>query len=220
MAGAFVYVHGSGQSAQQTVTDAKGKFTVDKLCAGTVQLFANVQKPQQMQGNTSAEVGADEEVKVVVAEQGGFAERVARPARVRSLVGQKLPDLATLNVAAAGEDLAGKFVLVAFFDVRQRPSRHYLKKLAGKADALGEQGVALVVVQAAPLEAEQLDTLVAKLDLPFALGVVTDDGKKTRAAWGIKGLPAFILTDREHIVRADDFDLKGLDAKLAELAGE
>ena len=124
-----------------------------------------------------------------------------------------------MSVDTAARDLAGRPLLVAFFDLRQRPSRHYLKKLAAKADALQAKGLTLVIVQAAPIEAEQLHALAAKLELPFALSVIAADPEKTRAAWGVKGLPGFILTDADHIVRAEDFGLNELDAKLAEIAG-
>ena len=219
VAEAYIDVHGQGQPTRQVRSDEAGKFTVTKLCAGAVEISVTVQRPKHLYANTEAKVGGDEDVKIVVLEQVGQMQRVGRTATVRSLVGKPLPDPAQLGVDPADLDLDGKPVLVAFFDVRQRPSRHYLKQLAGRYDALRAQGLALIAVQATPLEAEKFDPLVAKLALPFTLNVIAGEAEKTRAAWGVKGLPAFILTDPEHLVRADDFGFNELEAKLAEVIG-
>jgi len=41
--------------------------------------------------------------------------------------------------------------------------------------------------------------------------------KQTRFAWGVKSLPWLILTDKEHIVRAEGFNINELDEKITTL---
>ena len=61
-----VYVSGQGQQHRQGKTDAQGKFTIDKLCDGQVQVNANVRNGRTyLYGNVNAKAG-DTDVKVVV----------------------------------------------------------------------------------------------------------------------------------------------------------
>jgi len=216
MSGAAVHVFGDGQAFRQAQTDKEGKFTIEKLCEGSVQISVSVQTPTHMSANVSAQAG-DTDVKVVVVDQSA-GQRVVVPPVVRSLVGKPLPGLGKLNVNVTAKDLEGKAVLVGFFDLRQRPSRHFLKKLAAKVAALEEQGLAVIVVHAAPIEADQLKAMLAKLGVDIPMGVIQDDAEKTRAAWAVQGLPWFILADTKHVVRADDFAFTELDAKLEAIA--
>jgi hypothetical protein len=44
--------------------------------------------------------------------------------------------------------------------------------------------------------------------------MIQDNEEKTRSAWGVKSLPWLILTDDEHVVRAEGFALTELDDKI------
>jgi hypothetical protein len=44
--------------------------------------------------------------------------------------------------------------------------------------------------------------------------MITGYIEKIRFAWGVKSLPWLILTDRQHVVRAEGFGLAGLDERL------
>ena len=67
MANAEVYINGQGQQSRRGTTDAQGKFTIDKLCVGQVQVNANVRNNQTyLYGDVSANAG-DTDVTVVVA---------------------------------------------------------------------------------------------------------------------------------------------------------
>jgi hypothetical protein len=44
--------------------------------------------------------------------------------------------------------------------------------------------------------------------------MIQDEVEKTRFAWGVKSLPWLILTDQEHIVRAEGFSLSEFDKKI------
>ncbi|MGA2324168.1 MAG: carboxypeptidase-like regulatory domain-containing protein [Sedimentisphaerales bacterium] len=69
MANTEVYVSGQGQQFRHSMTNAQGKFTIDKLCDGQVQVSANVSNGRTyLHGNVSASAGATD-VKVVLAPQ-------------------------------------------------------------------------------------------------------------------------------------------------------
>ena len=44
--------------------------------------------------------------------------------------------------------------------------------------------------------------------------MVQGDVEKIRFAWGVRSLPWLVLTDRNHIVIAEDFPLTELDEKI------
>ena len=215
VSGASVHTFGDGQMSRQARTDKAGKFTLEKLCEGAVQISVNARNPTPMFANVSAQAG-DKDVKIIVAGQNVQQRAVSPPAR--SLVGKPLPDLGKLNVDVAAKDLEGKAVLIGFFDVRQRPSRHFLKKLAARAEELQGQGLAIIVVQAAPIDVDELQAALSNLGVDLPMGVIQEDADKTRADWAVQGLPWFILTDPKHVVRADDFTFSELDAKLQGIA--
>ena len=215
VAEAFVHTYGQGQASRQAQTDKDGKFTIEKLCEGLVQISVNASTPTQMFAAVSAQAG-DKDIKIVVADQ--TVQRRVVPPAARSLLGKPLPGLTKLNVDVETKDLEGQAVLVGFFDVRQRPSRHFLKKLAARAEELQGQGLAIIIVQAAPIDADEMQAALANLGVDLPMGVLQDDATKTRADWAVQGLPWFILADPKHVVRADDFTFNELDAKLQAIA--
>ena len=50
--------------------------------------------------------------------------------------------------------------------------------------------------------------------VPFSIGMIQADEEETRFKWGVCSLPWLILTDKEHIVRAEGFRLDELEAKI------
>ena len=55
--------------------------------------------------------------------------------------------------------------------------------------------------------------------MPFQVQMLDEDFEKQRPAWGIKALPWLVLTDKDHVVRAEGFAVSELEAKLKDLAG-
>ena len=53
--------------------------------------------------------------------------------------------------------------------------------------------------------------------ITLPVGMIQDDEEKTRFNWGIRSLPWLILTDKEHIVRAEGFNINELDGKITAL---
>lgn len=213
---ARVHAFGPGQSNRQAVADKDGKFTIDKLVAGQVQLQALSESagPVSQSGSANVQAG-DTNAKVVLGQHATFGPPV-EPKAV-SLVGKPLPDLAPVGLSDAAQAAAGKGVLVCFFDMDQKPSRRTVLALAAKAAELEAKGLVVVLVQAAAVEKDRLDAWMAEQKVPFPAGVVPGQADKARAArgkWGAVALPWMILTDAQHKVVFEGSSLSDLEAKL------
>ena len=46
------------------------------------------------------------------------------------------------------------------------------------------------------------------------VGQVRQDVEKVKLAWGVQSLPWLILTDRDHVVRAEGFPVDELEARI------
>jgi hypothetical protein len=58
---------------------------------------------------------------------------------------------------------------------------------------------------------------VKKNNVPFPVGTIQGDEEKVRFILGVKSLPWIILTDHEHVVRAEGFSLGELDETLRQI---
>lgn len=133
-----------------------------------------------------------------------------------SLLGRPLPQLKDLKIDLSPAQSAHKMMLICFFDMEQRPSRNCVIQLTKRAKKLKQGGVFIAAVQASELDENRLGSWAKENDLPFPVGIVQADGQKTRFTWGIKSLPWLILTDAQHIVRAQGFGIEALETKLAD----
>ncbi|UCE48340.1 MAG: redoxin domain-containing protein, partial [Phycisphaerales bacterium] len=136
------------------------------------------------------------------------------PRQPPSLVGKKLPELQDISVVLKSEQNKNKKILVCFWDMHQRPSRHCVVELAGRAEQLAQKGVTVVAIQALKMDEEALDKWVRENGVPFSVGIIRGDHEKTRTAWGVKSFPWLILTDKNHVVRREGFTLSDLDGML------
>ena len=140
------------------------------------------------------------------------------PRAGRSLVGKPLPDLADLGVTADSENLAGKRILLCFWNMEERPSRHCLQELAAKAGELEKKNVVVLAVHAGDIDPDALENQARSVGIPFPVYALKGDRQALMRTWGVQSMPCLILTDDEHVVRAEGFGIDELDAKLAELA--
>ena len=131
-----------------------------------------------------------------------------------SLVGKALPELEDVKTEFTREQAKGKAILVCFWDMNQRPSRHTVTELVKKTQELREQGVVVVCVHASKVDPNTLDKWAKDNNVPFAVGMIQANEEKTRFAWGVKSLPWLILADRKHIVTAEGFGIEELDDKI------
>jgi len=148
--------------------------------------------------------------------------RIAKPifkpeydlAKAPSLVGKPLPALTNFRIAPAPGDFDGQMVLVYFFDLHQRPSRHWMTELLKQAGELKKTGLLVVAVQTSAVDRKVLESYAATNRIAFPLGIIGADEEKTRFDWGLKSQPWMILTDRQQVVRAEGFGLEELNGKL------
>ncbi|UCF17693.1 MAG: redoxin domain-containing protein, partial [Phycisphaerales bacterium] len=143
-------------------------------------------------------------------------EVIGKSALTPSLIGKPLPDLSRLKIEPATLQADAKMILICFWDLDQRPSRRCLSRLAEQATELRDEDVTIVAVQASKVNHGALNRWVTKNSIPFPVGMIQDNEETTRFKWGVKWLPWLLLTDKEHIVRAEGFGLGELEAKIRE----
>jgi hypothetical protein len=146
--------------------------------------------------------------------QKGATEADMPPRVIESIAGKPLPELTEFGIKLSAADVNDRMILVCFWDMDQRPSRHYIMKLAEQAKQLKEKDITVITIQGTKVDEAALNEWVKKNNASFAPGMVTGDEEKTLFEWGVKSLPWLILTDRKHIVRAEGFSLAELDEKI------
>lgn len=129
-------------------------------------------------------------------------------------LGKSLPDIQEFNINLSHADTNDTKLLVCFFDMNQRPSRHCIIQLTKQARELKEKGITIIAVQALKVYEYTLDEWIKDNKIPFPVGTIKDNENKTRITWGIKSLPWLILTNKQHIVTAEGFTIDELDSKI------
>jgi len=147
----------------------------------------------------------------LVLEKNGRHELTLQPP---TLVGKPLPDLSQLGTSLTNRQFENQSILVCFFDMQQRPSRHVLSQLTKQFEQLREKGVTVVAVQGTTIAGDKLEKWSNERDIPFPLGLIQSDEEKTCSAWGVRSLPWLILTDKDHKVSCSGFSLAELDDKI------
>jgi len=210
-----IYAYGNGQPSRETFTDTKGRFTIENICPGPLSIQANSRDrtTRRLHGRTRVEGGATD-IKIIVYEMDQRGRRVQT--QPPSLAGKPLPDLKDVGLKLTSSDIEGKSILVCFWDMSQRPSRHCMTQLAKQIEPLKAKGVVLVAIQALKMDTKDFDEWIRKNNIPFS-AMIKGDAKKTRLTWGIRSLPWLILTDIDHLIRAEGFSVNELDAKLQKI---
>jgi len=131
------------------------------------------------------------------------------------LLGKPLPELSRMNITP--ELAQDKTLLVCFFDMNQRPSRHCIRELAKRAPELKEKGITVITVQASKTNEDKLNEWVKKYNIPFPVGMIEDDVEKIKFAWGLRSLPWLILTDSKHVVTAEGVALSEFNDMIDEI---
>lgn len=137
------------------------------------------------------------------------------PREPDSLIGKPLPKLGNMKTEFSLKQAEGKAILVCFLDMNQQPSQQCIGQLAKQAEQFEQKGITIVAIQASKVDENVLDGWVKKHDVPFPVGMIEDDVEKTKFAWGVRVQPWLILTDKEHIVRAE-VGLNELSQKIKE----
>ena len=145
-----------------------------------------------------------------------IGDRGSLSLRPPSLVGRGLPDFNDLKLSPLPTDMENKMILVCFFDMQQRPSRNCLMQLSQRAEELQARDIIVVVIQTSKIDQGELNKFVKVNATPFPVGMIAGEDEKTRFDWGVRSLPWLILTDTEHVVKAEGFGLDELNHKLQE----
>jgi hypothetical protein len=210
VARASIYTYGDNQPNLGALTDAKGQFSLEKVCPGPIQISANARGGGF--GNVTAE-GGDTNITIRLGVRPGI--RMSAP-RTTSLKGRPLPDLSPLGLTQA-EVPADQPILAIVIDAEQRPSRRALRLLAEQASVLKEKGMAVVVLHTGTMSDDAFKAWKQEAALPFAVGRFKGDPEKARASWGATALPWLILTDKTRRVMAEGFELDELEARIKAL---
>ena len=206
-----IFAHGRGQPNRETITDENGKFLIEKVCRGTIEIQANVRGEKRLHGRVKTEGGASD-IKIVLMELDSRGRSI--PKQPVSLIGKALPGFEGIDIEFDAEQAKGKKLLVCFFDIGQRPSRHCVRELAKKAGQLKEKGITIAAIQASRVDEDKLNEWVEENNVGFAVGMIRDEEEETLFNWGVKRLPWLILTDEGHIVRAEGFGPGEVDEKI------
>ncbi|MBL7185398.1 MAG: carboxypeptidase regulatory-like domain-containing protein [Phycisphaerae bacterium] len=210
VAGVRVNTYSSNQPSRRADTDADGRFILDGVCAGRTVILAT-KFGTSLHGSVIADVGTTD-ARIVLSERSSRPRYV--PKQPPLLAGRPLPDLKKYGIASDSNQTKDKVILVCFWDMNQRPSRHCITQLAKRAEQLGERGVIVVSVQAAKVDEDELSEWVKKYNISFPVGAIATDHEKTRFALGVRSLPWLILTDERHIVTAEGFSMAEFDQRL------
>jgi hypothetical protein len=207
--GVNINLNGDGQPDGNMTTDSQGRFHF-QVCEGQIRLFAYSQNGG---GNAQATVEAGDTniVMNLTASPGGFRA----PPRRAALKGSPLPDLTSVNLAAAAP--VGQPVLLCLFDAGQRPSRHIVNQLEQQAAALRQKNIFIAGVQAAVTTDDIFNQWKSASPVSFPVGRVTEKSAKTKWASEVTALPWLILTDASHKVVAEGFSLDDVDAQIQKL---
>ncbi len=212
VANAKVTSSGRNQPKNKTQTDKDGKFEF-KVCEGRVTIRVDSIDRPVLSGSVVAE-GGDTDVKIIIGEGSPSRQYAAKQPPI--LIGKSLPDMKDFGINLSPADVNDKAILVCFFDMEQRPSRNCIQQLSKRAQKIRAKDVVVIAVQTTKTEQAQLDEWVKENNISFPVGMIADDSEKIQFTWGVKFLPWLILTNKEHIVVAERFDLSELDDKIIE----
>jgi hypothetical protein len=206
---ASVSARGLDQPIRSARSDSSGRFEITGLVAGEVRLQAYA-RAEDLVGSADAKAG-DADVKVEVSPRPVVTSGPVG-AETPSLVGKVLPDVNALGLKEAVDAAAGKNLLICFFDLNQRSSRHMVRSLAANRAGLESKGVMLIAVDTSGVADAERNAALEKDGVWFPIG---KGGREEVSSWRAAAMPWLILTDTGHVVRAEGFTPEQLDDALA-----
>jgi hypothetical protein len=212
------YTHLGFERDRTTITDAEGRFRFEHIRtkvrpdgSRSEQQWERVPRVWEISyGDTSKTIAFYDDTTIE------DFELVIKPSLIdsQSLVGSAMPGFDGIKINLPTEQIKNKAVLFCFFDMNQRPSRNCLQQLSKKTQELKAKDIVVVAVQSSKIDENKLDKWIKDQNITFPIGMVRGDEEEIRFIWGIKSLPWLILTDKQHIVRAEGFGLSELGEKL------
>jgi protocatechuate 3,4-dioxygenase beta subunit len=208
--GAEVRCWGQGQPKRQVRTDVNGRFTVAKVCEGKLRIQA---RKNRLSGVIDTQ-GGESNVRIVLSKARGVSTRRRRKEKEPgSLLGKSLSELEAIGIKFDAVKSQGKRILVCFWDMNQRPSRHMIRELTKRAEQLKEKGFAILCVQVSKVDKDKFEEWVKENKIAFAVAMVEVDEEKLRNELGVKSLPWLILSDTNLTVEAEGIGIEELDKR-------
>ncbi|MCK4814780.1 redoxin domain-containing protein, partial [bacterium] len=136
----------------------------------------------------------------------------------KNLTGKPLPSLESFMKGLEQDYNKGKMVLVCFWDMQQRSSRNLVRELVQKEEELEDKSLIVFLVHTSDVTADELQKWIEENNIPFTSGRITGEYQKVLLHWGVRAQPWLILTDKQHIVRAEEFTISELDTHIEELS--
>jgi len=130
-----------------------------------------------------------------------------------SFVGRQLASVGRLNHKLETTLGSGR-LLLCFFDLNQRPSRRCLAQLTERTQQLQAAGFNIAAIQARDVDDSTWARWYAKQSTRFPIVRTECHFDTIRFTWGVRSLPWLILTDTEHVVRAEGFAVSELERTL------
>jgi hypothetical protein len=130
--------------------------------------------------------------------------------------GRRLPGFDGIALDFRPEQAQGQRLLICFFDLAQRPSRHGFLQLAQQGEPLEQSGVTLIGIEASRADQGALETWLKEQNIRLPVGRIEGDVEQVKSSWGVRSLPWLVLTDRDHAVTAEGFPPDELNQKLAQ----
>lgn len=205
-----------------TVTDAEGRFRFEHLRT-KIRPRGSMSKEQWDPIARVWEVSYGDTSRTLAFYEGTKIENLellVRPTGAQPLVGRALPEFDGIEIDLAADQTENRMMLVCFFDMNQRPSRHCMMELAKQAEQLGQKGVTVAAVQASEVDQKKLTAWAGQGSIPFPVGRVRSDGGEARSIWGVTSLPWLILADKAHVVIAGGFALGELNDRITQITAE
>jgi hypothetical protein len=200
--------------------DEQGRFRGEVAPGEAVTLTV---RKQRERGPRKPREDPREEVLLVsepfTVQEGQIVEKhlvVGSTARRDSPTAQPRPpvSLAALDVDVEPETLAGRKVLVCFFDMNQRPSRRFVPELAARAKLLEQNHLPVLLIHVGEADRGAVRQWLRESGVPFAAGTAAVPASKLLEDWTVQALPWLVLLDESRVIRAAGFDLAQLDESL------
>ena len=139
---------------------------------------------------------------------------------IEFLPGHALPTFEGIDLDFDPSQAGDQMILLCFWDLDQRPSRYCVRELAQRAQELKGKDIAVVAVATSQGDGSAVAEWVKRYEIPFPVGTIQGDAEKVRLRWGVESLPWLILTDTDHLVRAEGFTLQELDEKQEQILAD
>ncbi len=209
-----------GETAQVTLADRQGNPCVNMTINATPMMWGNhIPRAEDRRGTTDAKgrlmiggIVPGMEYFVIDA-KGSRSERdwwdkyfndklilIPLPEQQR-----RISSLDGIDIDFDLDQAKDKMILACLWDMQQRSARNCLLQLVAQADRLRDRDIALLAVQASPMEEGPLRRWLDEHGIAFPVGTITGDVEAVRQQWGVKALPWLMLTDKDHVIQAEGF---------------